>query len=64
MHMNEMVPYEPMGYLVTHGNEPKYYYLPMSDIKKIMESISKVNSPKYLDLTKYGYGRESSSMIR
>lgn len=62
--MNEIKPYKPMWYLVTHGNEPKYYYLPMSDIKIIMETLGKSNAPKYLDLTEYWYGRESCSMIR
>ena len=62
--MTQLVKYQPMWYLLVHWNYEDHYYLPMEDIEKIMEIISSKNAPKYLDLRKYWYGRESCSMIR
>lgn len=56
--------YEEMGYLVTHWNEPNYYWMPYSEIEKIMKALWTDKAPRFIDLSKYGYGIESSSMIR
>jgi hypothetical protein len=60
----QIKPYEPMWYLFTYGDEPTIYPMPLSEAQKIMEVINQLTPPKYIDLTKYGYGRESASMIR
>lgn len=62
--MTAIKPYEPMWFIFTYGDEPKLYHMPMQDIERIMDIIAKPNPPKYLDLRKYWYGRESTSMIR
>jgi len=56
--------YEEMGYLITHWNEPNYYWMPYSEIEKIMKALWTDKAPRFIDLSKYGYGIESSSMIR
>ena len=56
--------YKPMGYLITYGDAPTVYPIPMENINTIMSSINSATPPKYLDLRRFGYGRESVSMIR
>jgi hypothetical protein len=38
--------------------------MPLSDMQKIIEAIDRPQSPRFIDLSKYGYGVESASMIR
>lgn len=51
----EIKVYEPMGYMYTHGDQPKNYYMPLADIERILKEIDKPNGPRFIDLSKYGY---------
>lgn len=49
---------------MTYGDEPLYYAIPQKDIDRIMAVINSAKPPKFIDLRRFGYGRESVSMIR
>lgn len=56
-----------MGYIYTFGDDPIVYYLPMAEIERIMSIINTpdiASVPKHIDMRKYWYGREATSMIR
>lgn len=62
----EIKPYEPMGYLETTDNPPRFYNIPLTAVESVMESknLPRDKRPEMIDLRKYGYGRESLSKIR